>query len=418
MTLTVRADRRLIRPNHRSRRFVVADIVAPKAPNAAERIPANVSFVLDRSGSMAGEKFRLAHRAVELALGLLRPADRFSIVVYDDRIDVVSEGAPATPEARRNALARLGEIAPRGSTNLAEGWLRGAEQAGLYHDDRSLSRVLLLTDGLANVGITSASELERHAAELRTRGVSTTTFGVGADFDDDLLRRMAQAGGGNFYFIERAEQISDILTSELGEVLEVVARDVALEVDAPPGVFVEPLTESGPELRTGQARVLLPDLVSGEARTVILRLTFPYGRLGDGAAVTFHVRDRHAVLDEAACTLTWEWADDPANDRQARDRDVDRAVARVFAARGEQEAVAFNRRGQYREARRAVSGVAERVRRYAGGDPDLLALAGELERKAERYSVELPELTRKAAYAASAHIQMSRDPLGRAHRPG
>ena len=97
------------------------------------------------------------------------------------------------------------------------------------------------SDGLANVGITDRDELSRHAGELRARGVSTSTFGVGDDFDEAVLGGMAQAGGGHFYDIATAAAIRDHINSEVGETLEVVARDVVIELDLPEGVRVESL---------------------------------------------------------------------------------------------------------------------------------------------------------------------------------
>ena len=94
--------------------------------------------------------------------------------------------------------------------------MRGCEQVALHVGGDVVSRTLLLTDGLANVGVTDRFELETHAAELRRRGVATSTFGVGHDFDEALLEAMATAGGGNFYYIEDARQIADFMTSELG----------------------------------------------------------------------------------------------------------------------------------------------------------------------------------------------------------
>ncbi len=168
---------------------------------------------------MGGDKIRLAKLAVEESLARLHDDDRFAIVVYDDVIDVVFPSTRATADARRAALARLGEIDARGSTNLGEGWLRGCEQVALALSTRA-STGLLLTDGLANVGITDRDELARHAGELRARGVSTTTFGVGEDFDEVLLQAMADAGGGHFYYIANAAAIRDHVTSEVGETLE------------------------------------------------------------------------------------------------------------------------------------------------------------------------------------------------------
>jgi Ca-activated chloride channel family protein len=118
---------------------------------------------------------------------------------------------------------------PRANTNLFGGWLAGAEAIG--DDARGrVKRVFLLTDGLANEGMTDHEEILHHVRELAVRGVATTTFGVGADFDEHLVARMAEAGDGHFYFIERPEQIPDFLHSELGELLTVVARQVRLSI--------------------------------------------------------------------------------------------------------------------------------------------------------------------------------------------
>ena len=214
---------------------------------------------------MSGAKLDLARRAVETAVERLLPTDRFAVVAYDDRIDVVVESTPASREAKTMAVDRLRTIDARGSTNLGEGWLRGAEQvarAQAAASGSSVNRVLVLTDGLANLGMTDPGELTRHAAELRVRGITTTTFGVGEDFDESLLQSMADAGGGHFYFIADAAQIIDQIASEVGELLEVVARDATIEVTAPDGmgVAVDSLSRFPVEARGNRWLVRLGDL--------------------------------------------------------------------------------------------------------------------------------------------------------------
>jgi Ca-activated chloride channel family protein len=415
MTFAVRSDRGLLRPTYRSNRFVLVEVTAPPARSERVRPPVNLTFVLDRSGSMGGDKIRLAKQAIEEAIARLHDDDRFAIVVYDDRIDVVVPGTLATPDARRRALERLREIDARGSTNLGEGWFRGAEQVALALSDEGVSRCLLLTDGLANVGITDRDELARHAGELRARGVSTTTFGVGADFDEVLLQAMASAGGGHFYFIATAASIRDHISSEVGETLEIVARGVTLEVTAAEGIRVETLSPYPVHDGRGRTEIVLGDLTSEERVEVVLRLNFPYGEVGRTTGALFALSDRDGVM-RGETKLSWAYADNAANDHQERDRVVDRAVARIFAARARQEAVGRNRSGDYDGARQAVEATARRIRGYTGRDPELRAILADLEGQVQEFTAPMPEMSRKQMYASSSYALRSREPDGRAMR--
>lgn len=418
-TFSIRPDRHMIRPNSHSKRFLLARIAAPRATTERARRPVNLAVVLDRSGSMSGQKLSVAKSAVEQAIARLQPDDRFSVVVYDDKVDVVIESTTASVEARRGAIERLRTIDARGSTNLGEGWLRGCEQVARHISSDSVNRCLLLTDGLANVGIRDPDELALHAEELRARGVSTSTFGVGNDFDERLLQRLADAGGGHFYYIADAPQIRDAITSEVGETLEVVARDVAIEITARDDIRIDPIS---PYTATGGGNrtiVTLGDLGSEQVVEVVLRLSFPYGSLDRETGAIVALRDRDGVFGPSGVgeaepiRLTWAYADDPANDAQPRDRDVDRAVARLFAARARQEAVQRNRHGDYTGAQQVLEATARRIRGYAGRDPEMRALIEALDREQVMFAGQLAEPSLKQAYFASANVQRSRDASGR-----
>ena len=420
-TFTVRQDRRLIRPNSHSERFLLARLAAPRAASERTRKPVNLAIVLDRSGSMSGEKLRVAKAAVEEAIGRLQPEDRFSVVVYDDQIDVVIESTTASHESRRAAVDRLREIEARGSTNLGEGWLRGCEQIARRLAEGGVNRCLLLTDGLANVGITDADELARHATELRARSVSTSTFGVGNDFDEHLLQAIADAGGGHFYYIADAPQIRDAITSEVGETLEVVARDVALEITARDDIRVEAISPYRVTGGGNRTFVHLGELVSEQVLEVVLRLSFPYGLLGRETGAIVALTDRDGVFASGTAAtepvrLTWSYADDRANDDQPRDREVDRAVARLFAARARQEAVGRNRAGDYSGARHVLGATAKRIRAYANGDAELRELVDSMIHEEQVFSAPMVEPARKSAHYAAANLLRSRDARGRSMR--
>jgi Ca-activated chloride channel homolog len=417
MKFDVKSDRSLIRATGGSRRYVLASFIAPMAAPKESRKPINVAFVLDRSGSMGGErKIELVQEAVDKSIGMLRDDDLFSLTIYDDQIEVLMESTHASIEAKRAARRNLERLTARGSTDLGGGWLRGCEQAAMHLNDAVPAKCLLLTDGLANHGITDPIELARHADELRQRGVLTSTFGVGSDFDEVLLQKMADAGGGHSYYVEKAVQIPDFLTSELGETLEVVARDAALRFALPAGVEAHPLNRFRYDQSTDALRVELGDLVSGQEVAVVVELRFPAGPVSDILTTSVHLTDRDGVLNAASATLRWTFADHAANDKQARDRVVDAAVAELYAAKARDEALACNRRGDFDAARIVMNKTSSRINGYAGDNQDLHQLADALVQESTEYQEQMSAHEMKSRYFATQHVMHSRDVQGKSRR--
>ncbi len=422
--LVVRPDRRLIRAHGRSERYLLVDVTAPSVAADPERRrpPVNLAFVLDRSGSMGGrDKLSLAKQATLEAIHRLDPEDRFAVVTYDDRVEVVVAGTTASPGARHDATARLEAVEARGSTDLHAGWLTGCEQVAAGLEPLGVNRVLLLTDGLANRGITDHEELARLALDLRRRSIATSTFGVGTDFDELLLQAMADNGGGHFYFAGDVRQMRDHITSEVGETLDVVAREVVLELVLPESVRVDSLSPFRVEQVAGRARVFLGDMVSGQVLSVVIRLVFDYGEVGREVGVHVRLGDRDGAFDTARpalqpVSLAWSYADHGANDAQPRDVEVDRVVARVFAERAKQDAVRLNREGRYDDARRALEGVRKRVGAYAGADAQLNSLVVELSEEQVEYAAPMPEMARKERHFLSSNACRMRTEDGKSRK--
>jgi Ca-activated chloride channel family protein len=264
-----------------------------------------------------------------------------------------------------------------------------------------VSRVLLLTDGLANVGVTNPAEISRHASELRERGVSTSTFGVGADFDERLLREMAHAGGGNSYFLQNARQIPDLITSELGEALEVVMPHAIMEIEIPRGGDAEVLNAFRSSIGDNMLRIELGDIVSSQEVEVVVRMNFPRGEIGGSVSTRAHLLgDIPAPIrsDE----IVWRYESHAENDRQPRDREVDRKVAELYAARARADATEANRHGDLAAARHVMQATARRIRQYAGNDRVLNEIWMQLENERPRYdeAVMAPMMLKQAYYAA------------------
>ena len=397
-------------------RHLLLTLTAPEAPRTAVRPSMHVAFVLDRSGSMGGSKIRLARVAVTQALGMLRSDDRFALVAYDDRVDVVVESTSASAEARRHALRSLQAIDARGSTDLAGGWMAGCEQVAPHLAEEPAGRCLLLTDGLANAGVTDPAELAARAGSLRPRHIVTSTFGVGADFDEELLQRLAEQSGGHFYFIESPAQIPDLLTSELGEALEVVARDANVAVQLPAGMRAAPLTRLESCATDSGIRIGLGDLVSGQELEVVIRVDVPSIARGQAVGVHITLADRDGVLASAPQGVTWIGADEAGVLGARRDRKVDRAVAALYAARARHEAVALNRAGEFGKARALLEATASRIARYGGRDGELAAIVRQLRAEAAQFGGDIGPMARKAAHFASYAVMQSRAADGKARR--
>ena len=201
----------------------------------------------------------------------------------------------------------------------------------------------------------------------------------------------------------------------MGETLEIVARDVALEVLAREGIDVEAITPHKVSRRGGRTSVMLGDLGSEQFVEVVLRLTFPFGSIGQDAGAMFSVTDRDGVFaatDQAR--LSWDYADDVTNDHQPRDREVDRVVARMFSARATQEAVRLNRRGDYQGASRLLRSTASRIRSYAQRDASILAETPTSSRRpAPRSRPASPSPCSSRQYYSSANVARSRTRDGR-----
>jgi Ca-activated chloride channel family protein len=301
VTLDVRVDRTRIRERSRSSRFALLRFTAPPAPRGQDRPAVNVAFALDRSWSMRGRKVELVKEAVAQAIGSLGAQDRFAVVLFHKRAKLLAKSTQATDEAKAQAIAALREAETRTGTDLAAGWLAACEQVAEQLDPERVGRCILLTDGEANRGITDRAELAHHAAQLRGRGVSTSTMGVGERFDERLLEALADAGGGHFHFLESADRIGEVMADELEETLSVSVRDAAVLVTAPEGVVVESLEGLPVSGGGGRLRVGLGDLVGDQVVSLVLRLQFPRaGESGRHVSVGFALADRAGLLSGEA----------------------------------------------------------------------------------------------------------------------
>jgi Ca-activated chloride channel family protein len=419
--VNIQTDRAFVPAGTATVRYLTVTITAPAREQRADRPAAHVALVLDRSGSMAGRKIEMAKKAVEHAVRLLNDRDRLALVCYDTEIDTLLGATQATAEAKTLALSRLRATDARGSTDLCGGWLRGAAELGTP-DPGPVTRVLLLSDGLANHGEKDPDALARHAADLRVRGITTSTFGLGADFDETLMSRLATDGGGHFYFIEQPAQIPDFFTSELGEALDVVARDARLVMGGDDTVQVACLNDLPFEVKRGvagaahDAHVRLGDLVSAQETTLVVAVRCPELAVGERAVVTLRLTDRDGALFAQPMPVEWRAITAEADAAQPVNTDVLVEVAKQLAERARAEALGANRRGDFDEARRILKTTAEALRALVPGVREMEALAAELEAEQAEFSAQMDPVSLKQRHFASYNVAYSRSDLGKAKR--
>lgn len=270
--LLVTGRRPALLAGHDNTLDVLVRIQAPDAPlDAPERHPLNLALVIDRSGSMSGQPLEEAKRCAEFVLDGLQPADRLSLVIYDDGVDLLVPAAPIadTREVIRRAIR---QIVDGGSTNLHGGWYEGVQALLPHVAPGSVSRVILLSDGCANAGLCDPNAIWMQCQQFAGSGIGTSTYGLGHAFNEDLMIGMARAGQGTSYYGQTADDLMDPFREEFELLNALCARKLKLEVEAAPGVKVKMLNEHGP---AGDNAWWLPDLAYGGEAWAVLRLKVP-----------------------------------------------------------------------------------------------------------------------------------------------
>jgi len=226
MQVTYTVSHTIIPQNHTTHLDLLLCFQAEATTSQPVRRPLNLSLVIDRSGSMAGLPLKQALEAAHQLVEKLKANDILSIVTYDDHVETVF--APQPLLNKDIVYTLLDKIYAGGCTNLSGGWLKGCEHVQQHQTKEMINRVLLLTDGQANVGVTNTEVLIKTAQQKSVEGVMTTTLGFGSHFNEDLLIGMASASGGNFYFIQSPEDTVEIFRIELESLGALIAQDLVV----------------------------------------------------------------------------------------------------------------------------------------------------------------------------------------------
>jgi Ca-activated chloride channel family protein len=314
---------------------------------------------------MYGPKLEVAKQCAKYLARRLAPADQLAVITYDDQVDLVAGLAPVDANAAAHAIDG---IYPGGSTNLSGGWLKGLEELRRVKSD--VRRVLLLTDGLANVGVTDRDQLVGIASGTKDQA-ATTTIGFGAGFDEDLLAAIADASGGATYFAENPDDAPAIFAEEFEGLTKLVAQNVSVEIVPSDDVQVVGILNEYPVVQVpGGIQVQLGDAYGGERRRLVFELGIP--RLAQlGPATVAHIVLRYTTVGDTVAVhettipvvVNLVSANDPA--RKELDHDVVDEVVILQAARAKKEATELADEGRFDEAREALGRTAREIRAVA-----------------------------------------------------
>jgi Ca-activated chloride channel family protein len=237
------------------------------------RAPLNIALVIDRSGSMAGDKIAQARQAAARLVDTLGPKDRLSIVSYSSDVDVMVTSLPVTSENKATFHEAISGLTPDGFTFLSGGFDKGCDLVSNTIQEGSVNRVILMSDGQANRGVTNIPSLERKAEACLNKGVSLTTIGLGLDYNEALMAQMARAGAGNYHFVEDERSMARVFEAEAKGLTTTVAKKTNLVIDLAPGV--EMLKLHGYKYRAKGNKVTVPlaEFVSKQRKEILVRLS-------------------------------------------------------------------------------------------------------------------------------------------------
>lgn len=279
-------------------RLIVMISLKAAADADMQRAPLNLAVVLDRSGSMQGAKLAQCKFAARFLLKHLAAQDLMGVVAFGSSVSVVAPHGPLT--SAQNVSAMIDGLTAATGTNLSGGWLEGARMIESTRQDGRVNRVLLLTDGEANEGIVQAERLHGIAQDLRARNVQTTCIGFGRDFNEDLLKGIADAGGGNFHFIDQEEEARSIFARELQELLKVAAQNLRLRIVPAAEVRTVRLLQDLPcQPVDGGLEISVGDLMAGEEKKLLIELHVPRDMMGRRGITELRLTHQQVLGDVA-----------------------------------------------------------------------------------------------------------------------
>ncbi len=329
-------DRPLLLPGERDAWLLVD--VAGAADATTSRSPVAMAVVIDTSGSMSGDRIDYARSAARDLVASLQPGDRVSIVAYADGASVLA-GNVEVGRDRSTVLAAIERMRADGSTCMSCGMDEGYRQLAQAPDGH-VARMIILSDGHANRGMSDPARLATRASLANDAGAATTTIGVGRDYNEALMSGVATAGSGSYYFLAEPASMARVLERERSALERTVARDVLLTIMPTSGVTVAPGNVVGASASGDGVVVRIGQLASGQHRELLLPMQVGADTLDDAVRITVTFVDGAGDEQGTSTTLAMARTNDAAAATAAENVQVVVARERVASANRLEDAMA------------------------------------------------------------------------------
>lgn len=249
------------------------------------RMPINLSVVLDRSGSMNGKPIHYCKEATKFIINQLQEKDLLSVVVFDDKVNTVLP--PQEVRYKDLLKAKVDQIQPGGMTNLSGGLIQGCQHLLSQNTDQYVNRLILLSDGQANRGITNSDQLMKVVDDYQSAGAVISAMGVSEHFNEEVMEGLSEHGKGNYYFISEVEQIPEVFAQELEGLLSVVAQNVSFTIHPKAGVQVRKVYGYAAQDKDNSVSISLGDFYTNETKSILVE--FSYSTMFEGLQDLFDI---------------------------------------------------------------------------------------------------------------------------------
>ncbi len=346
-----------------------------------QRVALNISLVIDRSGSMGHDKMEQAKDAAIQALDQLAAKDIVSVVIFDNEVEVL---VPATKMTDRESIVqKIRTVKSRGSTALYGGTEMGGKEVRKFFDKEFVNRVILLSDGMANVGPDTPEELGKLGQSLGKDGISVTTLGLGNGYNEDLMAKLAGSSDGNHTFIEKAQELADIFRKEFDTALSVVAQEVACTVKLPEGMRPVRSLNMDVEINGQEVQFGWNQIYSGRERYMMLEVEVPAYEDGQSRelaqASLSYANMETKTVDKLSSKVDIRFSNSESAVKEAVNKPVMEEYVELVANENNKKAMRLRDEGKIKEAQALFTGNAA----YLDSNALILDNSSRLRRSAE-----------------------------------